>query len=74
MLLSKLALDLEAKKTGFAKWSYEDVPLKLWPVAPLSEMWGIGSRTEKTLNNMAYSPSVILHIHRLPGLRRSLAS
>lgn len=52
MLLSKLALDLEAKKTGFAKWSYEDVPLKLWPVAPLSEMWGIGSRTEKTLNNM----------------------
>ena len=52
MLLAKLALDLEAKKTGFAKWTYEDVPKKLWPIAPLSEMWGIGSQLEKTLNNM----------------------
>ncbi|MDN7242215.1 UV damage repair protein UvrX [Planococcus sp. N028] len=52
MLLAKLALDLEAKKKGFAKWSYEDVPKKLWPVAPLSKMWGIGSRTERTLNGM----------------------
>ncbi len=52
MLMAKLALDLEAKKTGFAKWTYEDVPKKLWPVSPLSEMWGIGSRLEKTLNNM----------------------
>ena len=52
MLLAKLALDLEAKKTGFAKWTYEDVPKKLWPVTPLSEMWGIGSQLEKTLNNM----------------------
>ncbi|TWT01852.1 UV damage repair protein UvrX [Planomicrobium sp. CPCC 101079] len=52
MLLAKLALDLEAKKTGFAEWTYEDVPKKLWPVAPLSKMWGIGSRTERTLNGM----------------------
>ena len=52
MLLAKLALDIEAKKTGIAHWSYADVPAKLWPVAPLSEMWGIGSRTERTLNNM----------------------
>ncbi len=52
MLMAKLALDLEAKKTGFAKWTYEDVPKKLWPVSPLSEMWGIGSRLEKTLNNI----------------------
>lgn len=52
MLMAKLALDLEAKKTGFAKWTYDDVESKLWPVSPLSEMWGIGSRTEKTLNNM----------------------
>lgn len=52
MLMAKLALDLEAKKTNFAKWTYEDVPKKLWPVAPLSEMWGIGRRTERTLNNM----------------------
>ncbi|WP_313890818.1 DNA polymerase thumb domain-containing protein [Psychrobacillus sp.] len=52
MLMAKLALDLEAKKSGFAKWTFEDVQTKLWPVSPLREMWGIGSRTEKTLNNM----------------------
>ncbi len=52
MLMAKLALDIDAKKTGFAKWTYEDVPKKLWPVSPLSEMWGIGRRTERSLNNM----------------------
>lgn len=26
------ALDLEAKRKGFAKWAYEDVAKKLWPV------------------------------------------
>lgn len=52
MLLAKLALDQEGKKTGFARWTYDDVPEKLWPLAPLSEMWGIGSRTERTLNSM----------------------
>jgi len=52
MLMAKLALDLEAKKTGFAKWAFEDIAAKLWPVSPLSEMWGIGRQTEKSLNNM----------------------
>ncbi len=52
MLMSKLALDLEAKKTGFAKWTFEDVQTKLWPVSSLSEMWGIGRQTEKSLNGM----------------------
>lgn len=52
MLMSKLALDIEAKKTGFARWTYEDVPKKLWPVSPLREMWGIGPRMEKNLNGM----------------------
>ncbi|KOS68361.1 UV damage repair protein UvrX [Lysinibacillus contaminans] len=52
MLMAKLALDLESKKTGFAKWTYEDVPEKLWPVKPLSQMWGIGSRMEANLNDM----------------------
>lgn len=52
MLMAKLALDLEAKKTGIAQWQAEDVPEKLWPVAPLSKMWGIGSRMEANLNNM----------------------
>lgn len=54
MLLAKLALDLEAKKTkdGFAKWDFDDVKEKLWPVFPLSKMWGIGKQTEQSLNNM----------------------
>lgn len=52
MLMAKLALDLEAKKSGFAKWRFEDIPTKLWPVSPLSEMWGIGKQTEKALNKM----------------------
>lgn len=52
MLLAKLCLDLEAKKKGIAKWTYEDVKTKLWPISPLSKMWGIGRRVEKTLNSM----------------------
>lgn len=52
MLIAKLALDLEAKKTGFAKWDFEDIATKLWPVHPLSEMWGIGKKTEQRLNKM----------------------
>lgn len=52
MLMAKLALDLEAKKVGIAHWTMEDVPTKLWPVTPLSKMWGIGSRMEANLNNM----------------------
>lgn len=60
MLQAKLALDLQGKKTGFARWTYEDIPEKLWKVSPLSEMWGIGKRTEKRLN--------ALGIHRVGDL------
>ncbi|QPC46775.1 DNA polymerase thumb domain-containing protein [Mangrovibacillus cuniculi] len=52
MLMAKLCLDLEAKKHGVAEWTYEDVPTKLWPVSPLSKMWGIGSRVEKKLQRL----------------------
>ncbi|MGG3470875.1 UV damage repair protein UvrX [Neobacillus pocheonensis] len=52
MLMSKLCLDLDAKKKGVAEWTYEDVKTKLWNVSPLREMWGIGRRVEKTLNAM----------------------
>ncbi|ADC51667.1 lesion bypass phage DNA polymerase [Alkalihalophilus pseudofirmus OF4] len=54
MLLSKVALDIEAKKQEdhFAHWDYEDVETKLWRIQPLSDMWGIGRRYEKTLMNM----------------------
>ena len=52
MLMAKLALDNEAKKLGFARWDYEDVPTKLWKIKRLSDMWGIGRRTEQALHNM----------------------
>lgn len=54
LLLAKLALDIEAKKAvdGIAQWSYEEVQTKLWPVTPLSKMWGIGPQLEKRLNRM----------------------
>jgi DNA polymerase V len=52
MLLSKLCLDLEAKKKGVAEWTFDDVEKKLWPLSPLSKMWGIGSQMERNLNRM----------------------
>ena len=54
MLLAKVAMDTCAKKEkfGIAKWTYDDVPDKLWPITPLSKMWGIGPRMEKRFNNL----------------------
>lgn len=54
MLMAKLSLDIESKKAPdfIAKWTYEDIPTKLWPIEPLSEMWGIGSQMEKRLNRL----------------------
>lgn len=52
MLLSKLALDFEAKKmtNGIAEWRYQHVPEKLWPIEPLHHFWGINHRMERRLN------------------------
>jgi DNA polymerase V len=54
MLLSKVALDIESKKspTFIAKWTYDDVETKLWNITPLSKMWGIGTRMEQNLNRL----------------------
>lgn len=54
MLLAKLALDNEAKhnKDFIAEWRYKDVPNTVWKIDPMTEMWGIGSRTEARLNKM----------------------
>ncbi|MFS0781460.1 Y-family DNA polymerase [Bacillus sp. 1P06AnD] len=53
-LLAKLCLDNDAKyrPEGIAYWGYEDVPNTVWRIKKLSDMWGIGSRTVKTLNSM----------------------
>lgn len=52
LLMSKVALDIEAKKNkdGIAYWKYEDVPTKLWSIRPLSKFWGISNKTEIKLN------------------------
>lgn len=52
MLLSKVALDNEAKSnaTLMAEWRYQDVPSKLWPITPLEKFWGISRRTARRLN------------------------
>lgn len=62
MLLAKFALDLDSKgsKTGIARWRLEDLPTRLWPVTPLSKVWGIGPRLEKRLNR--------LNIHKMYDL------
>jgi DNA polymerase V len=50
--LAKSALDHEAKKSpsNIAYWTIDDVQDKLWPIAPLSEMWGISGRLQHHLN------------------------
>lgn len=54
MLIAKVAMDIEAKHTkdNIAKWSYDDIKTKFWPITPLSEFWGIGRRMERNLNAM----------------------
>lgn len=54
MLLSKLALDLEAKDSPdfISCWDYNSVKEKLWKVNSLSKMWGIGPRLEKKLHRL----------------------
>ncbi len=67
MLLAKVAMDTEAKKTknGIAQWTYADIPQKLWPIKPLSQMWGIGKRMEKNLNTLnIYSIFDLAHYDR----------
>jgi DNA polymerase V len=52
--LAKVALDIYAKheKDGIATLRKNEVKEKLWPITPLSKIWGIGSRLEKRLNDL----------------------
>jgi len=78
MLISKLALDIDSKKAPnfIAKWTYEDIPTKLCPVSPLSEMWGIGRNMEFNLNRLGletigdianYNPKTLKKIYGILG-------
>ncbi len=50
--LAKVALDIYAKheKNGIATLTENDVETKLWPITPLTKIWGIGERTALKLN------------------------
>lgn len=56
IFMAKAAMDIEAKhrQDYLASWTYQDIPNKLWPLTPLSEMWGIGQRLEKRLNKLGF--------------------
>ena len=50
--LAKVALDIYAKKerNGIATVRQKDIESKLWPITPLTKIWGIGERTAAKLN------------------------
>jgi DNA polymerase V len=54
LFLAKSALEFDGKKAsdGIGEWTKDDVKTKLWPVTPLSEMWGISTNLEKRLNEI----------------------
>ncbi|WP_029278324.1 Y-family DNA polymerase [Carnobacterium jeotgali] len=54
MLMAKLALDNGAKYNSelIAEWRYEDVTKTVWKIENMTDMWGIGSRTERRLNSL----------------------
>lgn len=54
MLLSKLALDNEAKHNPdmIANWQYKDVPNTVWKIPHLTDFWGINTKTEANLWKM----------------------
>lgn len=74
MLLSKVAMDIEAKHSPkmIAEWRYQDVPQKLWPIKPLSKFWGISKRTEAKLNKRGIFSIGDLANYPYPYLKRDL--
>ena len=54
MVMAKMALDLDSKHmaSGIARWTHEDLETRLWPITPLSKVWGIGHRMQQRLNAM----------------------
>ncbi|MGX7128035.1 Y-family DNA polymerase [Enterococcus wangshanyuanii] len=73
-LLAKLAMDIEAKHTDerLAEWHYEDVPEKVWTIEPMTEMWGIGHRLARRLNNLGIRSVYELAHTDINKLKRNL--
>ncbi|MDL2292873.1 damage repair protein [Acholeplasma sp. OttesenSCG-928-E16] len=57
LLQAKLALDIESKKskTFIAKWTYEDIKEKLWPITKMTKMWSIGNRMDIRLRRLGFT-------------------
>lgn len=53
-LQAKVALDIYAKasKSGVATINSDQIKEKIWPITPLSKMWGIGHNLEARLNRL----------------------
>ncbi|MEE6712310.1 Y-family DNA polymerase [Pediococcus acidilactici] len=51
---AKLALDIYAKHNAnlIGEITYKSVPSKIWSIKQLTDVWGIGKRTEKRLNKL----------------------
>lgn len=65
--LAKVALDIYAKheRNGIATLHKEDIEEKLWPITPLSKIWGIGNRTEAHLNKLGiFNMNQLAHSNR----------
>lgn len=73
-LLAKLAMDIEAKHNNerLAEWHYEDVPEKVWRIESMTDMWGIGHRLAKRLNNLGVRSVYDLAHADLNSLKRNL--
>ncbi|MBO0473454.1 Y-family DNA polymerase [Enterococcus ureasiticus] len=73
-LLAKLAMDIEAKHNNerLAEWHYEDVSEKIWAIEPMTDMWGIGRRLAKRLNNLGIRSVYDLAHADLNSLKRNL--
>ncbi|SDJ55452.1 DNA polymerase IV [Salimicrobium halophilum] len=69
--LAKVVLDIHAKKQkdGIAVCHYEDVERLLWPV-PVEDIWGIGKRMMRRLNNMGIIKLGDLATHPLRFLKK----
>lgn len=54
MFLAKLALDNEGKKEPpfLARWTYQDVPTKLWNITPITKIWSINTGTASHLSRI----------------------
>jgi len=54
MFMAKICLDNDGKNNPpyLAHWTMEDVPTKLWRIAPITKVWGISDGLERRLKTM----------------------